>query len=70
MTQQAYVVVGGMETHEPLDSVLTLLPGALSWTALVALPTPLAGARASIVGGNLRLVDFSIELKLKRLIAG
>ena len=70
MIPQAYVVVGGMETHEPLDSVLTLLPGASSWTTLVALPTPLAGARASIVGGNLRLVDFSIELKLKRLIAG
>ena len=47
-----------METYEPLDSVLTLLPGASAWTTLVALPTPLAGARASIVGGNLRLVKF------------
>ena len=58
MIPQAYVVVGGMETHEPLDSVLTLLPGASSWTNLVAVPTPLVGARASIVGGNLRLVEF------------
>ena len=57
MIPQAYVVVGGMETSEPLDSVLTLLPGASSWTILVALPTPLTGARASIVGGNLRLVE-------------
>ena len=57
MIPQAYVVVGGMETSEPLDSVLTLLPGASSWTILVALPTLLTGARASIVGGNLRLVE-------------
>ena len=67
MMSQAYVVVGGMVqvrknphafTSEITDSVMTLLPGAPSWTQLVALPTPLTGARASIVEGNIRLVDF------------
>ena len=57
---QAFVVVGGLSggASEPLDSVITLLPDASSWTELLALPTPLTGARASIVGGNIRLVDF------------
>ena len=57
---QAFVVVGGLSGggSEPLDSVITLLPDASSWTELLALPTPLTGARASIVGGNIRLVDF------------
>ena len=67
MMSQAYVVVGGMVqvrenphafTKEITDSVMTLLPGASSWTQLVPLPTSLTGARASIVGGNIRLVDF------------
>ena len=55
MIPQAYVVVGGMETSEPLDSVLTLLPGASSWTPLASLPRSLWGARASIVGGKMRV---------------
>ena len=57
---QAFVVVGGFSGggSEPLDSVITLLPDAPSWTELVSLPTPLTGAGASIVGGNIRLVEF------------
>ena len=67
MMSQAFVVVGGKVqvrknlhafTSEITDSVMTLLPGASSWTELVQLPTPLTGARASIVEGNIRLVDF------------
>ena len=70
---QAFVVVGGLSggASEPLDSVITLLPGASSWTELLPLPTPLTGARASIVGGNIRLVDFfsnNIE-SIQRLVA-
>ena len=70
---QAFVVVGGLsgDHPEPLDSVITLLPDASSWTELVSLPTPLTGARASIVGGNIRLVDFfsnNIE-SIQRLVA-
>ena len=55
MIPQAYVVVGGMETHEPLDSVLTLLPGASSWTPLASLPRTITGASASILGGKIRV---------------
>ena len=67
MMSQAFVVVGGKVqvrknlhafTSDITDSVITLLPGASSWTELVPLPTPLTGARASIVGGNIRLVEF------------
>ena len=67
MMSQAYVVVGGTVqvrknphafTSEITDSVMTLLPGASFWTELVPLPTQLTGARASIVGGNIRLVEF------------
>ena len=35
--------------------MLTLLPGAPSWTPLASLPRSLDGARASIVGGKMRL---------------
>ena len=37
------------------SSVLVLLPGAEDWTDLASLPRPLAYARASIVGGRLRV---------------
>merc|ERR1712181_182707 len=37
------------------SSVLTLLPGAENWTPLDSLPRLLYGARASIVGGRLRV---------------
>ena len=48
------LVVAGGEGY--ISSVLTLLPGAADWTPLASLPRPLDNARASIVGGRLRLV--------------
>jgi len=59
----ALVVAGGVipglygsgYTSSLTSSVLTLLPGAANWTSLVSLPRPLFGARASIVGGRLRV---------------
>ena len=44
-------MAGGSST----SSVVTLLPGATAWTPLAALPRTLGYARASIVGGNLRV---------------
>ena len=38
-----------------LSSVLTLLPGAEEWTPLASLTRALIYARASIVGGRLRV---------------
>ena len=54
---QAYLVAGGFDGSNYLSSVLTLLPGATAWTPLASLPRPrgLWGARASIVGGRLRV---------------
>ena len=37
------------------SSVLTLLPGAEDWTSIDSLPRPLRDARASIVGGRIRV---------------
>jgi len=50
----AFVVAGGI-TSVYTSSVLTLLPGAENWTPLDSLPRLLYGARASIVGGRLRV---------------
>ena len=52
---QALLVAGGNGGSNFLSSVLTLLPGAEDWTPLASLPRPLVGARASIVGGRLRV---------------
>ena len=52
---QALVVAGGNNGSVNLASMLTLLPGAESWTSLAPLPRALYGARALIVGGRLRL---------------
>ena len=52
---QAFVVAGGSDGSKLLSSVLTLLPGAEAWTPLPSLPRALWGARASIVGGRLRV---------------
>ena len=54
---QDFLVAGGYDgsTDQLLSSVLTLLPGATAWTPLASLPRALDGARASIVGGRLRV---------------
>ena len=52
---QALVVAGGEEGFDRLPSVLTLPPGASAWTPLASLPRSLYGAKASIVGGKLRV---------------
>ena len=51
---QAFIVVGGWGGRA-LSSVVTLLPGAPAWTYLASLPRALTGARASIVGGRIRV---------------
>jgi len=52
---KAFIVAGGWNGSNYLSSVLTLLPGAQAWTPLASLPRSLSGARASIVGGKMRL---------------
>ena len=55
-TLQAFVVAGGRDDGDNrVSSVLTLLPGAPAWTPLSSLPRALDGARASIVGGKVRV---------------
>ena len=54
-TLQGFVVAGGEEWNNLLSSVLTLLPGASAWTPLASLPRALSSARASIVGGKIRV---------------
>ena len=65
---QAFVVAGGNDgTDNLLSSVLTLIPGATSWTPLASLPRALYQTKASIVGGMLRLIggyDDSSDLSL------
>ena len=52
---QALVVAGGEEGSDRVPSVLSLPPAAPAWTPLASLPRSLYGAKASIVGGRLRL---------------
>ena len=55
-TLQAFVVAGGYtDESNYLSSVLTLLPGAPAWTPIASLPRALKWARASIVGGKIRV---------------
>ena len=55
-TAQALVVVGGLDGSDNiLSSALTLLPGATAWTPIASLPRALSHARASIVGGRIRV---------------
>ena len=56
---QEYIVAGGSDGSVHLDSVLSLLPGASSWTTLASLPHPAYQGRASLVGGNMRLAGGS-----------
>ena len=51
---QEYIVAGGYIGSQP-DSVLSLLPGASSWTTLASLPHTVYQGRASVVGGNMRV---------------
>ena len=51
---QEYIVAGGYAGSHT-DSVLSLLPGASSWTTLASLPRTVYQGRASLVGGNMRL---------------
>ena len=67
-TTGAFIVAGGNHyngTDNSLSSVLTLLPGATLWTLLASLPRALVDARASIVGGSLR-VNGGLTLGLYR----
>jgi len=52
---KAFIVAGGHDRTKYLSSVLTLLPGASSWTPLASLPRPLTTAVTSIVGGKIRV---------------
>ena len=59
---QAYIVAGGWISDHWSDRpcgqtcpVVTLLPGATTWTPLASLPWRLRYARASIVGGRIRI---------------
>ena len=53
---QAFVVAGGWDGSSRLSSVYTLLSGGTSWTPLASLPRALNRARASVVGGKIRVV--------------
>ena len=54
---QAFIVAGGLrgEFGEFDASVLILLPGATAWTTIASLPHKLMRARASVVGGRMRV---------------
>ena len=55
---QAFVVAGGWrDGSSRLSSVYTLLSGATDWTPLASLPRALTGARASVVGGKIRVAS-------------
>ena len=51
---QAFLVAGG-RSQSYFSSVLTLLPEATAWTPLASLPSALNEAKASIVGGRIRV---------------
>ena len=52
---QAFVVAGGWDGSSRLSSVYTLLSGEPAWTRLANLPRTLSSARASVVGGKIRV---------------
>jgi len=52
---KAFIVAGGHDGSNYRSSVLTLLPGASSWTPLASLPVRFYQPRASIVGGKIRV---------------
>ena len=57
MSLQEFIVAGGWTpSYGHTDTVLSLLPGATSWTSLASLPLRLWTPRASVVGGKMRVV--------------
>ena len=57
MSLQEFIVAGGYTpSYSHTDTVLSLLPGATSWTSLASLPLRLWTPRASVVGGKMRVV--------------
>ena len=54
---QAFIVAGGEadDFYPYQSSVLILLPGAAAWTPIASLPHTLIRARASVVGGRMRV---------------
>ena len=75
---QAFIVAGGYTSWftssvvEETSSVVTLLHGATAWTPLASLPRVLWGARASIVGGRIRInggydgVSYRSEVRIEK----
>ena len=60
---QVFIVAGGSgDEGDPYDDVLKLVAGSSSWTPLSNLPRPIWGAKASIVGGRLRLTGGQASL--------
>ena len=61
------MVVGGYNDVDGygLSSVVTLLPGAAAWTPLASLPRGLSGARASIVGGRIRIIGGLLDVSFR-----
>ena len=57
---KAFYVAGG-DTGGPTSSVLRLLRGASAWTLVASLPQDLYQARASLVGGNMRVTGGRVE---------
>ena len=57
---QEYIVAGG-RTGSDTDSVLSLLPGASSWTTLASLPRTVYEGQASLVGGNMRVAGGDVR---------
>jgi len=51
---KAFIVAAG-QRGSYFSSVLTLLPGAQAWTPLASLPRILTQAKASVVGGKIRV---------------
>ena len=57
MSLQEFIVAGGWTpSYSHTVTVLSLLPGATSWTSLESLPLSLWTPRASVVGGKMRVV--------------
>ena len=66
MSLQEFIVAGGsIPSYSRTDTVLSLLPGATSWTSIASLPLRLWSPRASVVGGKMRVVGGSEDGELQ-----